>query len=76
MRMPRVLEFPELHQPDIVVLWETKAEPDAFPLLEVEAAGYRAVHHSAGRWAGGIDRNFRKGQKPSDNAPLLLELRD
>jgi len=52
MRMPRVLEFLELHQPDILFLQETKAEPDAFPLLELEAAGYRAVHHSAGRWAG------------------------
>jgi hypothetical protein len=24
----------------------------------------------------GIDRNFRKGPKPSDHAPLLAELRD
>jgi len=24
----------------------------------------------------GIDRDFRKGQKPSDHAPLLTELRD
>ena len=31
---------------------ETKCEPDAFPVLELEAAGYRAVHHSSGRWAG------------------------
>jgi exodeoxyribonuclease-3 len=51
-RMPRLLELLELHAPDLVFLQETKCEPDAFPLLELEAAGYRAVHHSAGRWAG------------------------
>jgi exodeoxyribonuclease III len=52
VRMPRVLEFLEQHQPDLFLMQETKCEPDAFPLLELEAAGYRAVHHSAGRWAG------------------------
>jgi exodeoxyribonuclease III len=52
MRMPRVLEFLEQHQPDLLFLQETKAEPDAFPVLELEAAGYQVVHHSAGRWAG------------------------
>ena len=52
VRMPRVLEFLELHSPDVVCLQETKSEPDAFPSMELEAAGYRAVNHSAGRWAG------------------------
>jgi exodeoxyribonuclease-3 len=52
VRMPRLLEFLELHAPDAVCLQETKTEPDAFPALELEAAGYRAVHHSGGRWAG------------------------
>jgi exodeoxyribonuclease III len=51
-RMPRVLELLEAHRPDVLFLQETKAEPDAFPALELEAAGYQAVHHSAGRWAG------------------------
>ncbi len=50
--MPRVLELLEVHQPDLLFLQETKAEPDAFPHLELEAAGYHAEHHSAGRWAG------------------------
>ena len=52
VRMPRLVEFLELHAPDVVCLQETKSEPGAFPSLELEAAGYRAVHHSAGRWAG------------------------
>jgi exodeoxyribonuclease-3 len=52
MRMPRVLEFTELHHPDVLLLQETKAPPDAFPDLELAEAGYHAVHHSAGQWAG------------------------
>ena len=52
VRIPRVLELLEAHAPDLLLLQETKAEPDAFPHLELEAAGYHAEHHSAGRWAG------------------------
>jgi exodeoxyribonuclease III len=52
VRMPRVLELLELHAPDVLLLQETKCEDEAFPTLELEAAGYQAVHHSAGRWAG------------------------
>jgi exodeoxyribonuclease III len=52
MRMPRVLELLEQYRPDLLCLQETKSEPDAFPDLELAAAGYKAVHHSAGRWAG------------------------
>ncbi len=52
VRMPRVLELLEQHQPDVVCLQETKANPDAFPELELQAAGYEAVHASGGRWAG------------------------
>ena len=52
VRMPRVLEFLELHRPDVLFMQETKCEPELFPALELEAAGYRAVHHSGGRWAG------------------------
>jgi exodeoxyribonuclease III len=51
-RMPRVLDLLEQHKPDVLFMQETKAEPGAFPLLELEATGYRAVHHSTGRWAG------------------------
>ena len=51
-RMPRVLELLEQHQPDVLCLQETKANPDAFPELELQAAGYEAVHASGGRWAG------------------------
>jgi exodeoxyribonuclease III len=52
VRLPRVLELLELHRPDILLMQETRAERDAFPLQAFEATGYRAVHHSSGRWAG------------------------
>ncbi len=51
-RLPRVLELLELHQPDVALLQETKTTPDGFPWIELQAAGYAAVHHSAGQWAG------------------------
>ena len=51
-RMERVLEFLEVHSPDALLLQETKCSPEQFPAEELEAAGYEAVHHSGGRWAG------------------------
>ncbi len=52
VRLPRVLEFLKLHSPDVACLQETKVAGDAFPEAELREAGYAAVHHSAGRWAG------------------------
>ena len=52
VRMPRVLELLEQLAPDVVCMQETKTEDAAFPAIELGAAGYDAVHHSAGRWAG------------------------
>jgi exodeoxyribonuclease III len=51
-RLERVLELVELHRPDVLCLQETKVEDALFPALELQAAGYHAVHHSLGRWAG------------------------
>ena len=52
MRLPRVLEFLAEHTPDVVCLQETKCEASAFPHAELAEAGYHAVDHSGGRWAG------------------------
>jgi exodeoxyribonuclease-3 len=52
MRLPRVLEFLDEHAPDVLCLQETKCEASAFPHAELADAGYRAVDHSGGRWAG------------------------
>jgi exodeoxyribonuclease III len=51
-RLPRVLELLEVHSPDVVALQETKCTPENFPVLELDQAGYEAVHHSGGQWAG------------------------
>jgi exodeoxyribonuclease-3 len=51
-RLPRVLELLEAEKPDVLLLQETKTEAAAFPVAELAGAGYEAVHHSAGRWAG------------------------
>ncbi len=51
-RLPRVLEFLGTESPDVLLLQETKVEAADFPVDELRAAGYEAVHHSAGRWAG------------------------
>ncbi len=52
VRGPRVLEFLKALRPDVVCLQETKTEPAAFPAEDLARAGYAAVHHSGGRWAG------------------------
>ena len=52
MRLPRVLEFLDLHRPDVLCMQETKTTAEAFPHAELAAVGYSAVEHSAGRWAG------------------------
>lgn len=52
VRMPRVLELLDQYTPDVVALQETKCAPEQFPHLELKAAGYEAVDHSRGRWAG------------------------
>lgn len=43
-RMPLVLSWLEEQKPDVVCLQETKVEDHAFPVQELELAGYRAVY--------------------------------
>ncbi|HEX6844605.1 MAG TPA: exodeoxyribonuclease III [Actinomycetota bacterium] len=42
-RLPRLLALLDRHEPDVVCLQETKVEDAAFPLLEIQAAGYEAA---------------------------------
>jgi len=51
-RMPRVIELLDKHEPDVLLLQETKVAPDQFPDDELQAAGYESCHHSRGQWAG------------------------
>ena len=64
-RLPRVLEFLDLHRPDLLCMQETKVRPEVFPHLELEVAGYRAIDHSGGPWAG-VAMAAPAGQEFSD----------
>jgi exodeoxyribonuclease-3 len=75
-RLPRVLEFLEHERPDVACLQETKVEASAFPADELLEAGYRAHHHSGGRWAGvavlardGVDLEPGARGLPGERAP-------
>jgi exodeoxyribonuclease-3 len=51
-RLPRLLEWLEDRQPDVVALQETKCADDAFPHMPLMALGYEVVHSGDGRWNG------------------------
>ena len=51
-RLPRVEEWLELAQPDVLCMQETKLADSAFPALTFSALGYEAAHHGEGRWNG------------------------
>src|SRR5574340_81144 len=43
VRLPQLLDFLDTRQPDAVCLQETKLTDDAFPVADLEAAGYRVA---------------------------------
>ncbi len=51
-RMPRVEEWLEIMEPDILCLQETKLANDVFPHDRFEALGYQSAHHGQGQWNG------------------------
>ncbi|QSR19392.1 exodeoxyribonuclease III [Novosphingobium sp. KA1] len=51
-RLPVLLRWLELAEPDIVCLQELKAPQDRFPDAAITAAGYRAIWHGQSRWNG------------------------
>jgi exodeoxyribonuclease-3 len=51
-RMPRVTEWLELHQPDVLCLQETKLADAKFPAAEFTMLGYESAAHGDGRWNG------------------------
>ena len=44
-RLPRLLEYLEREQPDVVCLQELKCADESLPVAEIDAAGYGAVWH-------------------------------
>ena len=51
-RLPRVQEWLEQFEPDVVCLQETKLADTAFPHLTFREMGYDCAHHGEGRWNG------------------------
>jgi exodeoxyribonuclease-3 len=51
-RLPRVLEWLEQVEPDVLCLQETKIADASFPLLELQQLGYVAVTHGMNQWNG------------------------
>mgnify|MGYP003386546644 CR=1 FL=1 len=52
MRLPALLAWLDLRKPDIVCLQELKLVDDAFPRLEIEAAGYNCAVHGQKTYNG------------------------
>ncbi len=51
-RLPRVEEWIEQVQPDVLCLQETKLADGAFPDLTFRGMGYECAHYGQGRWNG------------------------
>jgi len=52
VRLPHLLPWLATHAPDVMCLQETKCEDGTFPAAELEAAGYRALHHGQRTYNG------------------------
>jgi exodeoxyribonuclease-3 len=44
-RLPRLVEYLDEQKPDVVCLQEIKCDDDAFPIMDVRAAGYDGLWH-------------------------------
>lgn len=51
-RLPRLLDWLGVAEPDVLCLQELKCSDEAFPHDEVGGLGYEAATHCAGRWNG------------------------
>lgn len=80
-RMPRVTEWLEQVQPDVLCMQETKMSDEQFPASDFSGLGYESVHLGQGRWNGvailskvGIDdvvHGFEDGEEPDPEARML-----
>jgi len=80
-RLPRVEEWAERVQPDVLCMQETKMADADFPLLTFQEMGYEAVHHGEGRWNGvailsrvgiaDVVYGFADGIEPDTDARLV-----
>lgn len=52
VRLPQMLDWLTLHQPDAIGIQETKLVDEKFPIAEIEAAGYHAAWHGQKTYNG------------------------
>ncbi len=79
--MPRVLEWLEGVQPDVLCLQETKMTDVQFPGLDFARLGYDSVHFGQGRWNGvailskvGLEAahyGFDDGEEPDPDSRIV-----
>lgn len=79
--MPRVIEWLETVQPDVLLMQETKLSDAKFPAMDFAAMGYDAAHYGMGQWNGvavlsklGLDQvhaGFRDNEAPDPDARIL-----
>lgn len=50
--LPQLLALLRRHKPDVVCLQETKVTDDGFPVMQLDAAGYRAILHGQRSYNG------------------------
>src|SRR5947209_20586402 len=73
-RLPRLLEWLQSEQPDVVALQELKCADESLPIADIEAAGYGAVSHGQKGFNGvavpakGGGPVLRRGGLPGDPA--------
>jgi len=67
VRLPRLLAWLAAHQPDVMVLQETKLEDAKFPALDLAAAGYTA-HYAGQKTYNGVALLAREGLAVTDVA--------
>ncbi len=80
-RIPRVEQWLEEVQPDVLCLQETKMSDESFPSEIFSDAGYEVAHHGQGQWNGvaiasrvGIAdpiQGFADGIEPDEDARLI-----
>jgi len=75
VRLPQLLEWLEIAQPDLIGLQETKTQDEDFPLIDIEAAGYQAIY-SGQKTYNGVAILSRLPLEPVDVVTDLPGLED
>jgi len=73
VRLPQVIEWLKINQPDILCLQETKLSDDNFPRQEIAAIGYHSVFAGQKTYNGVAIISKQKGDEISIGVPDFLD---